>query len=566
MSALELRRQRRQTRTIASYRAALGAAPLLLALSGCNAPEPPAPTAGDSPRPEPRWQREVLVPGGPFHGIHGVGFDAEGRLLAGSVVGAAIYAIDPDSGAVEIYRGPPNGMADDIALAPDGTLAWTGFLTGEVWVEPPGGAPIRVAEGLPGANSLAFTADGRLFFTQVFLGDALYEADLTGTNAPRKIMADMGGLNGFEFGPDGGLYGPLWFKGQIARVDVDAATLEVVAEGFEIPAAVNFDSQGTLYTVDTARGLLLQVDREAGEHAVIAEVAPAIDNFVVAADDTIFLSNMADNAIIHIDPATGATRTVVDSPLAVAADIALSEDGGSIWVADVFSLRRVDLASGAVSEIARQYADELENPLAVGAGAGRVVTTSWSAGVIQEFDARTGESLALHHGMPTPFDAVPLPGGEVLFVDFAGGRLVRAGGEHLADQTVIAEGLAAPVALVMDGDGAVLVSESGGGRVVRIALETGAVEVVVDGLDAPEGIAIAPDGAIAVAEVGAGRILRVDPADGTRTVLDEAAPIGFPAPAGAPTAYIPTGLAVAPDGSVVYSADQEAGIYRLVRR
>src|SRR5690606_4430795 len=117
----------------------------------------------------------------------------------------------------------------------------------------------QLASGLPGINSLAFKQDGRLFATQVFLGDALFEIDPAGVTAPRKIMEGMGGLNGFEFGADGKLYGPLWFKGQVARVDVDTAELEVVAEGFETPAAVNFDSQDRLWVLDTKAGKIIQL-------------------------------------------------------------------------------------------------------------------------------------------------------------------------------------------------------------------------------------------------------------------------------------------------------------------
>jgi hypothetical protein len=31
------------------------------------------------------------------------------------------------------------------------------------------------------------------------------------------LAKDMGGFNGFEVGPDGLLYGPLWFKGSVAE-------------------------------------------------------------------------------------------------------------------------------------------------------------------------------------------------------------------------------------------------------------------------------------------------------------------------------------------------------------
>ncbi len=172
-----------------------------------------------------------LVSGSAFHGVHGLGIDKAGRLFAGSVAGAALYEVDLTSGTAKVSVPGPEGMADDIAFAPDGTMAWTGFLTGDLYSRKGDGPVKKLASGLPGINSLAFRKDGRLYATQVFLGDALYEIDVEGVKPPRQIMEKMGGLNGFEFGPDGMLYGPLWFKGQIARVDVDKAELTVVADG-----------------------------------------------------------------------------------------------------------------------------------------------------------------------------------------------------------------------------------------------------------------------------------------------------------------------------------------------
>ncbi|MDZ7826250.1 MAG: hypothetical protein U5R48_09845 [Gammaproteobacteria bacterium] len=229
----------------------------------------------------------------------------------------------------------------------------------------------------------------------------------------------------------------------------------------------------------------------------------------------------------------------------------------------MFSLRRVSLADGTVTEIARQYGDELENPMSVGVAHGRIAVTSWSAGVIQLFDAQTGESLGLHHDMPAPMDAIPLKGGAVLFVDFSGGRLIRADGPELENRTVIAEGLEAPVSVALDGATGALVSEYGAGRIVRIDLASGITRTVAGGFDAPEGFAMMENGDLVVADTGAGALIRVEPSTGARSVLREDLPIGYPAPPGAPEAYIPTGVAVAPDGSVLVSSDVEAGILRL---
>ena len=101
---------------------------------------------GTSPTP---WAVTTLVPPGPFHGIHGLGYDRDGRLLAGSVVGAATYAVDRESGAVTVALPAPDGMADDLALARDGTLAWTGFLSGTLWIQRPGEAPSASPRATP---------------------------------------------------------------------------------------------------------------------------------------------------------------------------------------------------------------------------------------------------------------------------------------------------------------------------------------------------------------------------------------------------------------------------------
>ena len=252
-----------------------------------------------------------LVPGSAFHGVHGLGIDKAGRMFAGSVAGAALYEVDLDHGTAKIAIPTPEGMADDIAFAPDGTMAWTGFLTGDLYSRKGDGPIKKLASGLPGINSLAYRKDGRLYATTVFLGDTLYEIDVEGAKPPRMIMEKMGGLNGFEFGPDDLLYGPLWFKGQVVKVDVDKAELTVVADGFKTPAAVNFDSKGNLWVVDAALGQLVRVDPKTGAKKVVAQLKPSLDNLAIDDKDRIFVSNMADNGIQEVDPETGAAKQVI---------------------------------------------------------------------------------------------------------------------------------------------------------------------------------------------------------------------------------------------------------------
>jgi sugar lactone lactonase YvrE len=510
-----------------------------------------------------------LVPGSAFHGVHGLGIDKSGRMFAGSVAGAAMYEVDRANGTAKIAIPTPEGMADDIAFAPDGTMAWTGFLTGDLYSRKGDGPIKKLASGLPGINSLAFRKDGRLYATQVFLGDALYEIDVEGVKPPRKIMEKMGGLNGFEFGPDDMLYGPLWFKGQVAKVDVDKGELTVVAEGFKVPAAVNFDSKGNLWVVDTALGQLVKVDPKSGAKTMVAQLKPSLDNLAIDDKDRIYVSNMADNGIQEVDSETGAAKQVIIGKLALPGGIGVVSDGDkdTIYVADVFAYRTVDGATGEVSEPARMHADgvTLEYPMSATAKGNDVLLSSWFTGTVQVIDRKTGKTSEMLHGFKAPHDAIKLGDGSILVNELGSKSLLRVSGEHGKDRNVVVGGLEGPVGMVAGSKDTVYVTEAFAGQVSKIETN-GEKSVVAKDLKMPEGIAMAPDGMLVVAEVGAKRIIQIDPKKGTITEIAANLPIGLPAaPGGLPT-NIPTGVGVGASGTIYFSSDVENAIYKITKK
>jgi streptogramin lyase len=510
-----------------------------------------------------------LVPGSAFHGVHGLGIDKAGRLFAGSVAGAALYEVDRNNGTAKIAIPTPEGMADDIAFAPDGTMAWTGFLTGDLYSRKGDGPIKKLASGLPGINSLAYRKDGRLYATTVFLGDTLYEIDVEGIKPPRTIMEKMGGLNGFEFGPDDMLYGPLWFKGQVAKVDVDKAELTIVADGFKIPAAVNFDSKGNLWVVDTALGQLVRVDPKTGAKKMVAQLKPSLDNLAIDDKDRIFVSNMADNGIQEVDAETGAARQVISGKLALPGGIGVVSDGGkdTIYVADVFAYRTVDGATGEVSEPARMHAAgvTLEYPMSATAKGDEVILSSWFTGTVQVIDRKTGATREMMHDFKAPHDAIRLADGSVLVNELGSKSLIRASGEHGKDRTVLIGDLAGPVGLVGGPNGDVYVTEAFGGQVSKVQ-SNGEKTVIAKDLKMPEGIALTPGGRLIVAEVGAKRIVEIDPQTGNVTEIAGNLPIGLAAaPGGLPT-NIPTGVGVGASGTIYFSSDIENAIYKVTKK
>lgn len=513
------------------------------------------------------YKKELLVPGCSFHGVHGVTFDADDNLYAGSVVGMSIYKVDTKTGKVSTFIGPVTGQADDLEFGPNGNLVWTSYLLGKIHTKDPNGDIQVLAEGLMGINSLAFKQDGRLFASQVFLGDTLYEVDLTGKNPPRKIIEKMGGLNGFDFGPDGMLYGPLWFKGQIAKVNVDTGELSVVASGFKIPAAANFDSKGNLWVVDTALGEVVKVNVENGEKTVVAKVDPSIDNLAIDSNDNVYISNMANNGIYQIDTKTGKSRTVVEGKLSVPSGLDVYTDNGidTVYVTDVFAYRKVNAKTGQVASIARVHAADshLEYPMSIRVNEKTAQLCSWFTSSLQVMDRKTGKTLEMIHDLKAPHDALALPEGGYIVAETGTNRLLKVSGEHGKDRSVIIEDLAGPMGLTWADRDVVYMCEVFGGVVSKININNGQKTIIASGLKFPEGIDVGPDGNLFVSEVGNKRLIMIDPKDGTITEIAGELNIGLPPYPGLLPTQVPTGVAVSENGTIYVPSDLENSIYRF---
>jgi sugar lactone lactonase YvrE len=516
---------------------------------------------------------QYLVPGGDFLGIHGLTFDRDDNLYVGSVIGQAIYQVDTRTGESSVFVGPPEGMADDLEFGPDGTLVWTSILTGKVHARDPDGSIRVLADNLPGINSVAFDNDGRLFVTQVLWGDALWELDLAGQREPRRVIADQGHLNGFDFDREGKLYGPLLYKGKVVKVDVDSGELETVASGLRIPVAVNLDRRDNLYVPDTALGRILRVDIDSGEKTLVATVREGIDNLALNSRDELYITNMVDNAVLRINTATGAARTITSSPLAVPGGLAVAQENGvdQVYLGDLFSFKKIDGKSGAVTELKRGLRDRMEMPMTVNLRGGRATTSSWFTNAVEVIDLAGNRSVATYHELRHPVDALELEPGVVLVAEQGSGTLLRISGEHGEDREVIAEDLPGMAALralppkdAEDPVRHVYLTDAVQGELLRIDVKDGSSRVVVDGLQQPEGFDLLPEGGIVLAEVGRQRLVHIDPASGEVTEIARNLAIGYPAAEGTPPSYVQTGVAVSPAGAIYVSADRSTALYKIV--
>ena len=538
--------------------------------SGALAQQAEAPPAKE-------YSQQFLVPGSWFHGVHGLAFNKDDQLFAGSVIGQTLYRVQVDSGEVDRVIDPPTGMADDIAFADDGTMAWTAFLIGKVYIRRPNGKTIEVANGMSGPNSLAFGKDGRLFVSEVFLGDALYEIDIRNVDKPdfkplarnelRRIAEKLGGLNGFEVHKDDGfLYGPLWFKGEIVKVNLETGAAEVIASGFKTPAAANIDPQNrdNVYVVDTGTGGIWSVSLTSKAKKLVASMKPGLDNLAFDSRGRLFVTSMTDNGVYLVDKQTGAHRTIVEGKLAVPTDLAVTTEGGkdTVHVADVFSYRKVDGANGDVTDVLRVHGETHAYPIGISVGPNNVLLTSWFSNTVEKVDRKTGKLTATLGEFAAPVDAVEFADGTMYVAELASGNLVKVSADGKERSTVMKE-LRGPVAMVHGAGPLIYVTEISAGVVTEIDVAAGTRRVVADNLTGPEGIDLGPDGKLYVAEVGQKRVVAIDPATGAKTVIASNLDIGLAPFPGGPPALVPTGVAVGRTGIVYVSADIRNSLYKL---
>lgn len=495
--------------------------------------------------------------GAKISGVNGIHFGPDDFLYAASVIGSTISVVDTQAKKIVSEYGPAQGVfgPDDVAFNSVGDFYWTSILTGQVAGFLSDGTLVTAAELGPGVNPITFSDDDRLFVSQCFFGTGLYEVDPMGVAPARSIRDDLGpgcGLNGMDWGPDGRLYGPRWFNGEVISVDVETGESRTEVTGLMVPAAVKFDSRGRLHILDTGSGEVIRREAD-GRNAVVATLSQGLDNFAFDKADNLFVSSYADGFISKVT--SEGVEEVLPGGLSHPGGLVVLE--GNLVVADIQSVRAVNARTGDDVWTLRnifQFAP-IGTATAIANLGADLLLTSWLDNTVKVLDPISGEITLALTTLNIPVSAVKF--GDHYAVTLHGDNTLSLFADDGSLVSVLSDDFDAPTHVVHYGD-RLLVSDRKRGEIVAVD-RSGNREVIVAGLNSPEGIAVLDD-TVFIYEGATGEIKRHD-ASGTQVIatLTPGSPAATPAQ---PPSMVFNGLTIHA-GALFATDERERAIYRI---
>lgn len=526
-----------------------------------------------------RWQAERLNPPNRLWGSNGVAFGPDGRLYVAQFLAGQISAVDPATGDVDVVvpMDSPVQSPDDLAFGADGSMYIADLVPGRVWRRGPRGEYTLVSDGVTNPNGITCVGD-RLFVNEMKPGGRLLELFPDGGD-PVVLTEGLALGNAMQRGPDGHLYYPHMMTGQVWRIPLDGGVPEVVAEDVHQPVAVRFDQGGVLHVLSRGpEGIVTRVDLHgSGSGTLVTSGVVGLDNAAFDAENRMFVSSYASGGVTEMRP-DGRTRELVprgfDGPYGVTIDL-----GGTVYAADHYRVASPAVSHEGAPLSAGSAGDE---PGGVTTQAllhfshgittdGELLHLTSQFGQVQTYDPARKTTRTRATGLNRPLGITVGPDGSLVVAEAGAGRVVAVDASDAV--TVLAEGFDQPVDVAFDAEGRCYVSDERRGAVLRIE-EDGRPTVVAEGLGAPQGLVVLGDEVFTV-ETGERRLRAISLTTGESRIDAEDLPVGPPpgvVPRAEPALFaggLPgsarrfAGLAVAPDGTLLLSANGEGTVLRL---
>ena len=343
------------------------------------------------------------------------------------------------------------------------------------------GAKHVIASGMDAPNGIEYNPrNGRLFVTECFQGNRVFEVDPTGKKPARMLIGKdvIPVPEGFDFDPEtNDLIIPDMATGRILRVDPDTGAISVVAEKFITPIALTIGADKMIYVPELATGAVYKLSLDGAHREKIAQLFPGLDNLAITPQGRLFVTSYW-NATIYEVSTDGSGKFEQLFPNGPNQPLGIVAKDNGIWVADAIMVRT--------------FQDGQYLPTKLNA---------WAS-----------------HGMPLPLSLANGPDGQLFWADSIHGA-VAVGDPVKGEFKPVAGGLQIPMAVLMSPTAPTLyVAEYSAGQITAVSLVDGSKKVLAKGLEGPLALAMV-DGVLYVAESKAGRISSVNPQTGHQEVF-----------------------------------------------
>ncbi len=419
-----------------------------------------------------------------FPGCNGATIGLDGALYVVHTGDGTTTRIDLKTMKATRFVPPYAGtfITDDITSDDKGNFYSTGTtpLVGEVYRLDQNGMKTVIAKGLIAPNGVQYNKrTGRLFTTECFQANRVFELDPTGVKEPRLLVKEnvIPVPEGFGFDPDtNDLIIPDMGTGKILRVHPDTGDITTIAEKFAAPIALKVGPDKMAYFPELG-GAVYRLSLDGQKREKLAQLPPGLDNLAITPEGRLFITSYWDATIYEVaTDGSGKFKTLF--PKGPNSINGVLIKNGKVLISDAIMIRTVEKGKYTPTKL-----------------------NAWAA-----------------HHMPLPIGLADGPGEQVFWPDSVN-NAVAIGDPAKGEFKAIAGGLNRPMAVLMSkSEPKIYVAEYGAGQITEVSLTDGAKKALATGLEGPLAIAII-DNTLYVAEGKPGRISKVDLASGNKEVF-----------------------------------------------
>lgn len=487
------------------------------------------------------YESVTLIDPTPLRGCNGLIFGPDGALYVCQGGANTISRIEvpdkvtpgglrPYKKVVSTFVGPYHGVyvPDDITVDDEGNFYATSAITGEVYRIDSMGMKEVIARGLNGPNGINYDEEtGRLFMSECFWGNNVYELDPEGVTPPRLVTDQLYVPEGFDI-RDGKLVIPDFGTWWIVEVDMDTGVITpLVTAGLITPIALKIGPDGYIYTVELATGVVKKISPDGTSIETIAALLPGVDNLAFGPDGRLFVSSYHDSTIWEVDPISGEYTTLFPMGINTPASIVVKD--GNLYLCDSIMIRMIDEEGNLHKTAANAWLSPTGYPLPLTMTNGigdNLITADFIDGIVVTVDPNTGEWAPIAYPVTSPAGMQLDEENLMLYVtEYGAGQVTEVDLSTGAKRVVTAD-LSGPVDVVIK-DGSLFVAETLAGRITKVDIASGVKEVFLNGyVGKPKGLAWDHEGNLLIVDAAMKELVKVNMENLELSVVASNLPVG----------------------------------------